>query len=377
MLVFLILLSICSFSPKAQKSHHLEFTLNGIQFEKLRIGTLNNSTGQEVLLWGTTKDKCKWTFEIPDSLWQNMTFLVLGKGDVSKKIYDYIHLTEKSDNIPYSRALNSHITPDRLNVNVNAKLFNIDTVLVNGYTLIHYDFIAIPEESSGIKAMLRYPDFCVFHNDSINENLAYAEQLKSYIQAVKACPDSRFLSKRMSEQLKNFRSSKDAKLVFDCFSDSIKKSKYGKYIETGLKQDWTNFENVALKNVLTDKDEKVIQDNMKYNLICFTASWCEACRNEIPLLKQIYKDLKPYPFEMVYISVDQNEKYMSAFKKLVVKDSIPWGSLFSYPQNIEMKYQIYSFPTNMLVYPDNHVEFMDVRVDAIKNKLYRLVKGES
>jgi len=304
-----------------------------------------------------------------------MTFLVLGKGDATKKIYDYIHLTEKSDNIPYSRALNSHITPDLLNVNVKAKLFNIDTLLVNGYTLIHYDFIAIPEESSGIKAMLRYPDFCVFHNDSINENLAYGEQLRSYIQAVKACPDSRFLSKRMSEQLKNFRSSKDAKLVFDCFSDSIKKSKYGKDIETGLKQDWTKFENIALKNVLTDKDEKVVQDSMKYNLICFTASWCEACRNEIPLLKQLYKDLKSYPFEMVYVSVDQYEQSMSAFKKLVVKDSIPWRSLFSHPKNMDMKYQIQTLPTNMLVYPDNHVEFMDVRVEAIKNKLYRLVKG--
>jgi len=57
------------FFPESPKSHHLEFTLNGIQFEKLRIGTLDNSTGQEVLLWGTTNDKCKWTFEIPDSLW--------------------------------------------------------------------------------------------------------------------------------------------------------------------------------------------------------------------------------------------------------------------------------------------------------------------
>jgi len=223
--------------------------------------------------------------------------------------------------------------------------------------------------------MIKYPDFSIFSSDSGKDSLRYMEQLNTYIHAVKDYPNSKFLAEKMSELLENYRSVNDARLVYDNFSDRIKRTDYGKKIAAGLSHDWTKFENVVLNNVITGKDERIVQDSMNYNLVCFTASWCGCCRNEVPLLKEIYKDLKNYPFEIVYISVDEGEQGMSAFKKLVIEDSISWRSLFSYPSNIDKQYHIDGYPTSMLVYPDRHMEFMDVRKEAVRNKLYKLVKG--
>lgn len=371
-LLFLCFFSVlCSFL-QAQDNHHLEFTLKGFQFDTLRIAALNASTastGEGSFFWGKTNDKSTWTFEMPDSFWRNMVEFVLGYENDKKKQYGYIHFFDKISNLSSVKALNAQITPDLENVKVKAYLFNIDTIFEDGHTLINYNFATIPDKSSGLEAMIKYPDFSSFSNKT-----AYKEQLKEYIDAVKDCPNSRFLAKKMRELLINYQSVNDARLVYDNFSDSIKRMDYGKEIAAGLLQDWTKFENVALKNVLTGKDERIVQDSMKYTLVCFTASWCSWCRKEIPLLKEIYKDLKDYPFEMLYVTIDKREQDMSAFKKLVIEDSIPWRSLFSYPLNIDIKYQIYYLPTSMLVYPDHHIEFMDVQDEAVRNKLYKLVK---
>ena len=92
-------------------------------------------------------------------------------------------------------------------------------------------------------------------------------------------------------------------------------------------------------------------------------------------MKEIYNDLKDESFEIVYISVDQRDDQKSLFRKQIQEDKIPWRSLFSYPEKIEDKYMIRAYPTNMLVYPDNHTEFIDVRIQEDKEKLYRLVKN--
>ena len=174
-----------------------------------------------------------------------------------------------------------------------------------------------------------------------------------------------------------YRTSKDARLVYSEFSPNIKASELGQYVSKSLLKDWTHFENESLTNVITGKKEKISDENKRIRLICFTASWCTNCRKEVPLLKEIYKDLKDESFEMVYISVDQREDQKYLFKKHIKEDIIPWRSLFSYPEKIEEKYMIQAYPANMLVYPDNHTEFIDVRIKEDKDKLYRLVKRQN
>lgn len=77
---------------------------------------------------------------------------------------------------------------------------------------------------------------------------------------------------------------------------------------------------------------------------------------------------------MVYVSTDKTEEQISLFRKQIIEDSIPWRSLISMPVKIEEKYMIRVYPTNMLVYPDNHIEYIDVRIKEDREKLYKLVK---
>lgn len=57
-----------------------------------------------------------------------------------------------------------------------------------------------------------------------------------------------------------------------------------------------------------DAGEKVFLDQFegKTILLCFWASWCESCVDEIPSLDILQKDFRKLPFEIVAVSEDYN-----------------------------------------------------------------------
>ncbi|SDD70110.1 Thiol-disulfide isomerase or thioredoxin [Mucilaginibacter pineti] len=59
-------------------------------------------------------------------------------------------------------------------------------------------------------------------------------------------------------------------------------------------------------------------------LIDFWASWCMPCRASIPHLKELYKKYHDKGFEIVSVSIDQNDK---AWKNAMQKEAMPWQQL--------------------------------------------------
>lgn len=92
-----------------------------------------------------------------------------------------------------------------------------------------------------------------------------------------------------------------------------------------------------------------IKANQK--LIVFWASWCPACQQEIPYIKEFYKDFKAKGGEIVAISLDYDEKaFNNAIKEL------PWynySDLLRWDSPIAAEFGINSTPTLLLIDKDN------------------------
>jgi thiol-disulfide isomerase/thioredoxin len=334
------------------------------------------------LFYGKTEDHYNWKFGIPFEIWVKLDRVVLGNANAKKRIYEYVRFVNKSSSveslsIPEKGEIPTFI-PDWKDVKMKALYLNTDTMYEEDVTMIYHNFTAVPDKSSGMEALKKCPDFSSFP-DSLksNNNQAYKQSLNEYRQLVKDYPDSRLLIIKMRDNLNRYRSVDDARSVYNLFSEKTRASVFGKEIAQKLLQDWTKFENLTMKNILNGQEETIIQNPTKYTLINLTASWCVYCRKEIPILKQIYRDLKSENFEMTSISVD-GIRYIQTFKKQVISDSITWRNLTAYPLNdlILKKYAVNGIPLSILVFPDQHIEFMDIREEQIRNKLYQHVKKQ-
>jgi len=369
------------FNATAQKFASVEFSLEGKRFDSLRIAT-SDTVGKLALFYGKTDDHYKWGFEIPIEIWSKLDGFVLGNANAKKRVYQYVRFVNKSSgyeqqSIPEKGEI-PIFTPDWKDVKMKAVYLSTDTMYEDDVTMVYHNFTAVTPKFSGMEALKKCPDFSSFP-DSLksNNSQAYKQSLTEYRQLLKDYPDSRLLIIKMREYLNRYRSVADARSVYNLFSEKSKNSVFGKEIAQKLLQDWTKFENLTMKNILNGQDETIIQNPTKYTLINLTASWCVYCRKEIPLLKQIYKDLKSGDFEMTSISVD-DMRYIQTFKKQVINDSIPWRNLTAYPLNISImkKYAVNGIPLSILVFPDQHIEFMDIRKEEIRNKLYQYVKKQ-
>jgi thiol-disulfide isomerase/thioredoxin len=380
---FLTLFLFCMlvFNATAQKFASLEFSLEGKRFDSLRIAT-SDTVGNLALFYGKTDNHFNWKFEIPIEIWTKLDRVVLGNANAKKRIHEYVQFLYKSSDdeqppIPKNEEV-PVIIPDWNDLKMKAVYLNSDTMHEDSETMIFHNFSTIPVKLSGMEALKKCPDFSYFPDSlKTNNSQAYNQSLTKYRQLVKDYPDSRLLIIKMREYLNRYRSVADARLVYNLFSEKIRASIFGKEIAQKLLQDWTKFENLTMKNILNGQEETIIQNSTKYTLINLTASWCVYCRKEIPLLKQIYKDLKSEDFEMTSISVD-DVRYIQTFKEQVINDSITWRNLTAYPSNISImkKYAVNGIPLSILVFPDQHIEFMDIRKEEIRNKLYQYVKKQ-
>lgn len=372
-----VLACLASLSIQAQQNHIFEFDLSGYKFDSLRIAAYDQTKREAVFLWSKPTHQGVWIKEVPDSIWQTNRYFVFGNQTKDESAYEYVRFFDATQVISREqmRSLPIRIIPDD-HLKISAAYAYSDTIYDGKVKLIYHNFATNPEKAIGLTGMIKYPWFSTFPSSAKEGSISYQEQLQAYAHAAKDCPDSRFLALMMLENQNKYHSPKDAKAVFNCFSEQIRSSKYGKKITQGLTKEWTRFENSRLKNVLTGIEEKMTDDSKKYRLVCFTASWCVNCRLEVPLLKRVHKDLKDASFEMVYISVDEQKWQKDEFRKQIIADSIPWRSLFSHPVKVQDKYLITAYPTNILVYPDNHIEIVDVRDNAQRERLYKLVKEQ-
>ncbi len=114
----------------------------------------------------------------------------------------------------------------------------------------------------------------------------------------------------------------------------------------------------------------------KVVMIDFWATWCHPCMLELPNVIATYKKLHPQGFEIVGISLDDNEGKVKDF--LATHDA-PWAQFFDgkgWGNEIAQTYGVSSIPQTYLLDKDGNVQGVGLRGPALGRAVERLLNAK-
>ena len=90
-------------------------------------------------------------------------------------------------------------------------------------------------------------------------------------------------------------------------------------------------------------------------LINFWASWCNPCRQELPLLNKIYARYRAAGFMLLAVNVDDNQKDAEAMLKRL---DLRFPTLFDGNKNVAKLYGVDTMPVTLLIDRDGRVRYV-------------------
>ena len=108
----------------------------------------------------------------------------------------------------------------------------------------------------------------------------------------------------------------------------------------------------------------------KLTLVDFWASWCGQCRKENPVVKAAYEQFHALGFDVVGVSVDQDE---AAWLQAVEEDQLPWTQVRDVEHKVSEDYMIYYIPSNFLFDQNGTMVAKGLRGDDLAAKLTELL----
>ena len=109
----------------------------------------------------------------------------------------------------------------------------------------------------------------------------------------------------------------------------------------------------------------------KLTLVDFWASWCGPCRHENPVVKAAYEQFHELGFDVVGVSVDQDE---AAWLKAVEDDQLPWTQVRDSENKASEDYMIYYIPSNFLFDQNGTMVAKGLRGEELAAKLAELLQ---
>jgi thiol-disulfide isomerase/thioredoxin len=81
-------------------------------------------------------------------------------------------------------------------------------------------------------------------------------------------------------------------------------------------------------------------------MVNFWASWCGPCREEFPLLDQVYKKYKPLGFTMLGVNVEPESKDAEGF---IAKTPVTFPIVFDKDSSVSKLYHVEGMPSTVLI----------------------------
>jgi len=103
-------------------------------------------------------------------------------------------------------------------------------------------------------------------------------------------------------------------------------------------------------------------------MINFWATWCAPCRQEMPLLEDIYKKYKPMGFTLVGVNVEPDAKGAEAW--LSKQKPVSFPIAFDTDSKVSKMYNVAGMPTTVFVDRKGNIRLMHKSYKAGDENLY-------
>ncbi len=94
----------------------------------------------------------------------------------------------------------------------------------------------------------------------------------------------------------------------------------------------------------------------KVILMVFGATWCPACRHEIPLLKEYYNEFKDDGLEVLNIDIQESKKKVGSF---VEKNKINYPVVLDSMAKVATLYKVRGIPLNIIIDKDGIIKYRE------------------
>jgi peroxiredoxin len=200
------------------------------------------------------------------------------------------------------------------------------------------------------------------HKDEKTDEVAQVLLMKAmlYFQVLDNTDKGVEIVKQLKSDFPDTKSGKGA----DDIIEQVKKQEEGKKIQRALVKG-AKFPDFDEKDV-TGKHLSVSDYKGKVVLVDFWATWCGPCVNELPNVVKAYEKHHEKGFEIIGVSLDQNEEKLKNFTK---DRKMTWQQYFDgkgWGNKLAGKYGVQSIPATFLIDREGKIIDRDLRGEALE-----------